>query len=74
MAKFENLPDFYTQREVDKTRRRQRNLGRVEGAAVIVAGGLLIQFLNWIPGLLVLSVVAYVLYRVLKPKKPDDAG
>lgn len=74
MAKFENLPDFYTQREVDKTRRRQRNLGRLEGAAVIVAGGMIMNLLGWIPTVLVLAVVGYVLYRIVKPKNPDDTA
>ena len=70
MRDFENLPDLYTQREVDRTRSRNRWLGRVEGAVGVIAFGAIMNLLGWIPSLLVLAVVGYVVWRLLK--KPDD--
>ena len=72
-AESDLLPELYSRREVDKTRRRQRTLGRVEGvAAVLVVGGIF-NFLGWIPTVLVLGVVGYLLYRFLvKPRKSSN--
>ncbi len=67
------LPDLYTQRELDKTRRRQRTLGRIEGVAAVVAAGAIFNLLGWIPTILVLGVVGYLIYRfVVKPRKSSD--
>ena len=73
MTETDQLPELYTQREVDKTRKRQRLLGRVEGAVAIVAAGAVFNLVGWIPTILVIAVVGYVLYRlVAKPKKTPD--
>ncbi len=73
MAEFDNLPELYTQRELDKTRRRQRLMGRIEGAGAIIVAGTVLNFLGWIPTLLVLGLAGYVLYRVLsKPEGEAD--
>ncbi|WP_423924463.1 hypothetical protein [Candidatus Palauibacter sp.] len=67
------LPDLYTQRQLDKTRRRQRTLGRIEGGVAVAAGWAIFSFLPWIPAILVLSVVGYLIYRfVVKPRKSSD--
>ena len=67
------LPDLYTQREVDKARRRQRTLGRIEGVAAVVAAGAIFNLLGWIPTILVLGVAGYLIYRFfLKPRKSSD--
>ncbi|WP_419167084.1 hypothetical protein [Candidatus Palauibacter sp.] len=64
------LPDLYTQRELDKARGRHRTLGRIEGAAAVVAAGAIFNFLGWIPTILVLGVVGYLIYRFfVKPRK-----
>ncbi|MDX1396597.1 MAG: hypothetical protein R3195_19610 [Gemmatimonadota bacterium] len=72
MRDFDNLPELYTQREVDRTRSRNRWLGRVEGAVGVVAFGAIMNLLGWIPSLLVLGIVGYVVWRLLK--KPDEDG
>jgi len=74
MSEPNQLPELYTQREVDKTRKRQRMLGRFEGAAAIVAAGAIFNFVGSIPTLLVLGVVGYVLYKILAKPKPDKGG
>ena len=67
------LPDLYTQREVEKTRRRQRTLGRIEGVAAVVAAGAIFNLLGWLPTIFVLGVVGYLVYRfVAKLRKSSD--
>lgn len=75
MADHDQLPELYTQREVDKTRRRQRWLGRFEGGAAVAAVGVILSLLgSWVPTALVLVVVGYVVYRLLaKPKDETEA-
>ena len=47
--------------------------GRLEGAAAVVAAGTILNFLGWIPTVLVLAVAGYLIYRfVLKPRKSSD--
>lgn len=73
MTSKDQLPARYTQREVDKTRKRQRMLGRAEGAAAILAAGAVFSLVGWIPTILVIAVVGYVLYRlVARPKTTPD--
>ncbi|MDH3733520.1 MAG: hypothetical protein OEU54_08290 [Gemmatimonadota bacterium] len=72
MKDLDNLPDFYTQRDVDKARRNHRLMGRVEGAVAIVAFGAIWNMVGWIPSLLVLAVVGYVLWRLLSKSKSSD--
>ena len=70
MRDFDNLPELYTQREVDRSRSRNRWLGRVEGAMGVVAISAIMNLLGWIPSLLVLVVAGYVVWRLLR--KPDE--
>ena len=73
MANLDNLPDFYTERDIDKARRRNRLMGRVEGAAAIVAFGAIMNFIGWIPTLLVVAIVGYVIWKLVsKPKDADE--
>lgn len=69
MKDLDNLPELFTQREIDKARSRHRWLGRVEGAGAVVAVGALASLINWIPSLLVIAVVGYVLWRLLSGSK-----
>lgn len=69
----DNLPELYTQREVDKTRKRQRLLGRVEGAAAIGAVVVAFTFIKPLLWVAALSAVIYGLYRMLK-KSPESTG
>lgn len=73
MKELDNLPELFTQREIDRARGRQRWLGRVEGAGAVVAVGALASFIHWIPTLLVIGVVGYVLWRLLAKKKAPEA-
>ena len=70
MTESDNLPELYTQREVDKARKRQRMMGRVEGAAVIGGVVVALRFIQPLLWLAVIGVVVYGLYRILK-KSPE---
>lgn len=75
MKDLDNLPELFTQREIEKARSRHRWLGRVEGAGAVIAVGALVSLINWIPSLLVVAVVGYVLWKLLsgpKEKAPEE--
>ena len=72
MRDFDQVPDLYTEREIDKARQRHRWMGRVEGAVGIVAIGAIWNMLGWIPSLLVVVVVGYVLWKLLSGNKDAD--
>ncbi|MFV1986484.1 MAG: hypothetical protein ACC682_04345 [Gemmatimonadota bacterium] len=74
MKDFDNLPEIFTQGEIDKARRRNRWLGRVEGVAGIVAFGAVMNLLGWVPSLLVLAIVGYVVWKLLSKKGSGDEG
>lgn len=69
------LPEkIYTERDITRARKKGKVIGWVQGGGVVIAGGLLLSVLHWIPAVLVLIVVAYGLYRLLskKPSKRVD--
>ncbi len=72
MTEFDHVPELYTEREIEKARRRGRWLGRVEGAAGLLAAGFIWNAVGWIPTLLVVGIAGYVLYRLLAKPKGDD--
>ncbi|MCG8469641.1 MAG: hypothetical protein MJB57_15785 [Gemmatimonadetes bacterium] len=75
MAEIDQLPELYTQRELDKARRRQRLLGRAEGVGGVIVAGAVFNLLGWIPTVLVVAVVGYVLFKLVsKSKKTDEDG
>ncbi len=75
MKDSDYIPELYTEREIVKTRRRHRLVGRVEGAVTVIALGILWSFLPWLTGAVLVLVVGYVVYKlVAKPRpRPDDA-
>lgn len=73
MKDLDNLPELFTQREIDRARGRHRWLGRAEGAGLVIAVGALARFIHWIPSLLVLGIVGYVVWRLLAKKKAPEA-
>ena len=65
-----DLPDLVTGHELAKARRRQRLLGRIEGGVTVAgAATLFAMFSNWIPWLFIISVAAFVVYRIVSKKK-----
>lgn len=65
---------LYTERDLERARRRGRAAGWLQGAGLIIAGSFVLKLLGWIPTVLVLGVVGYVLYRLFSGnKKPGDS-
>lgn len=64
-----DLPEkIYTEAEVERVRSSSRIVGWLQGAGVVIGGAVLWNLLGWIPVLLVLGAVAWVLYKLFGPK------
>lgn len=72
MKDTDYVPELYTERDIVKTRRRHRLAGRLEGAGVVLALGLLWRLVPLVTGVLLVAVVGYVIYRLVSKPKPDD--
>ena len=65
---------LYTERDLERARRRGRAAGWLQGAGLVIAGSFVLKLLGWIPTVLVLGIVGYVLYRLFSGgKKADDS-
>ena len=69
MTDFDDLPELYSHREIDKTRRRHRLFGRIEGALAVVAFGAVMNLVGWIPSVLVLGIVGFVVWKLVSKSK-----
>lgn len=74
MPDRKHVPELYTEREITRTRRRHRLVGRLEGAGAVIVAGVVWNLLGWIPTLLVLGLVGFVVYKLLSkdPNPPAD--
>lgn len=68
-----NLPEkpTYSRQEMERARTTAQVVGWAQGAGVVVGGVLLLKLLGWIPAVLVLGGVIWVLYKLLKPKSEE---
>ena len=76
MTEIDRLPSelnvqLYTDQDLLKAQRRGKLVGWIQGGAAVVLAGLALQFIGWIPALLVLGVVGYGLFRILFGRKQD---
>jgi hypothetical protein len=68
----EHLPELYTDRDLTRARRKAKAVGWVQGGGAVLAVGFVYSIIGWLPTLLVLGVVAYGVYRLLRsPKAPE---
>jgi hypothetical protein len=68
-----NLPEkIYTESEVERARSSAQLVGWLQGAGIVIAGGVLWNLLGWIPVLLGVGLVAWVLYKLFG--RTDDGG
>lgn len=70
-----NLPvKQYTEKDVAKARRTGKIIGWLQAGAVVVVGGIILNFLSWVPIVLGVGVASWVGYKLLtrKSKKDDD--
>jgi MFS superfamily sulfate permease-like transporter len=64
-----NLPQLHTRQELENARTKGQVIGWVQGAVVAVGGMLLAGLIGWIPALAIAGVVAYGLYRLMRPRR-----
>lgn len=69
-----NLPEKrYTEKEVTRAKATAQVVGWAQGAGVVVAGAILLKFLGWIPVVVILGAVIWVLYKLLaKPGRDRE--
>lgn len=69
MSKIERFTEqdltLYTDEDLQRARSRGKVIGWIQGGVGILAVGLILKLLGWIPTLIVAGVVVYVLYRLL---------
>lgn len=59
-----NLPAQYDQKDLERARLKGQVIGWLQGAAVGVAGMILLKLVGWIPAVAALGVGAFLLYKV----------
>ena len=71
-----NLPErTYTEKQLTRVKATSRVIGWLQGGAVVLAGAILWRFLGWIPVIIGVVVVGWVLTKLLsrsKNQKEDE--
>jgi hypothetical protein len=68
------LPEkIYTEKELTRARSTERVVGWLQGAGVVIGGLVLWNLLGWIPVLIGLAAVGWVLFKLLSRPKGEDA-
>ena len=66
-----NLPEkTYTEKEVDRARTRANVVGWAQGAGVVIGGAIVWNMLGWIPVVIGVVAVGWVLLKLMS--KGDD--
>lgn len=68
----EHLPELYTERELTRARRKAKAVGWLQGGGAVLAVGIVYSIIGWLPTILVLGVVAYGIYRLLRSPKDTE--
>lgn len=67
-----NLPQkIYTEKELTRAKTSSRVVGWLQGAGVVIAGGILLNLLGWIPLVIALGGVGWVLYKFMSAPKAE---
>ncbi|MCH7857998.1 MAG: hypothetical protein IIB37_14705 [Gemmatimonadetes bacterium] len=71
-----NLPErTYTEKQLTRVKATSRVIGWLQGGAVVLGGAILWRFLGWIPVIIGVVVVGWVLTKLLsrsKNQKEDE--
>lgn len=68
-----NLPEkIYTESDLELAKDRGQVVGWLQGAGVVVGGAILWNLLGWIPVLIGLVAVGWVLVKLLSRPKGED--
>ena len=69
----ENLPErIYTEADLAKGRRNAKMMGWVQGGAAVFLGGLILQFISWVPIVLGVGAVGFIGYKLLTRGPKDE--
>jgi len=61
-----NLPAVFDQKDLERARLKGQVIGWLQGAAVGVAGMILLKLVGWIPAVAALGLGGFVLYKVYR--------
>ncbi len=62
----------YTEEELARIRTRAKAVGWIQGGATVFLGGLLLRLIGWIPAVLIVVVVGYLVFKLLGGGSEDD--
>ena len=66
------LPELYTDRDITRARRRGKAVGWLQGGTAVLLFGIGYNLIGWIPTLLVLGLVGFVVYKLVRASKRGD--
>lgn len=67
-----NLPEkVYTEAQVERARNSAQLVGWLQGAGVVIGGAVLWNLMGWIPVLIGVGAVVWVLYKLFGPGGDD---
>jgi len=61
-----HLPELYTDRDLARARWRGKVVGWLQGGGAVLAVGIGYSIIGWIPTVLVLGLVAFVIYKLIR--------
>lgn len=68
-----NLPEkVYTEKELTRAKTTSKLVGWMQGAGVVFGGAVLLNLLGWVPVLIGLVAVGWVLYKMVSRPKGED--
>lgn len=72
MTHSENLPDrTYTEKELTRAKNTERLIGWLQGGGVVIGGAILWNLMGWIPVVLGLVAVGWVLVKLSSRPEGD---
>ena len=66
------LPELYTDRDLTRARTRGKVVGWLQGGTAVLLFGIGYNLIGWIPTLLVLGLVGFVVYRLVRGSRGRD--
>lgn len=68
-----NLPQkTYTEKELTRAKTSSKVVGWLQGAGVVIGGGILLNLLGWIPVVIGLGAVGWVVFKLMSGPKADE--
>jgi hypothetical protein len=59
----------HTDKELELARSKGQVIGWAQGAGAVIAVSVVLSLIGWIPAVIVLGGVGYLVYRALSPKR-----